>query len=158
MRHCLARLRWARYGEFIFTQSRRERRAMLDPERLNNITGIILHESIRIHREIGPGILESVYEAVLAKRLSQRGLLVQRQRIVPLVIDGEDFGEAFRIDLFVENCIVVELKSVEQLHPVHFKKTQTYLRLLGLPLGLLINFGEPTLKEGYHRIVNGLKE
>lgn len=82
---------------------------MLETKRLNSITGIILHESIRVHREIGPGVLESVYEAVLARRLRQRGLLVERQRIVPLVIDGEDFGEVFRIDLFVENAIVVEL-------------------------------------------------
>ncbi len=131
---------------------------MHDAERLNKITGVILHESIRVHREIGPGVLESVYEAVLAKRLRARGLTVERQRVVPLTIDDEDFGEVFRLDLFVENVIVVELKSVEELHPIHFKKTLTYLRLLKLPLGLLINFGEPILKAGYHRIANGLHE
>jgi iron complex transport system substrate-binding protein len=83
---------------------------------------------------------------------------VERQKVVPLTIDGEDFGEVFRLDLFVEGRIVVELKSVEELHPVHFKQTLTYLRLLRLPLGLLINFGETTLKEGFHRIANGLRE
>jgi len=126
--------------------------------KLNELTGIILDESIKVHRDIGPSVLESVYEAVLAKRLRQRGLTVERQKTVPLTIDGEHFDEVFRIDLFVEGMVVVELKSVEVLHPVHFKKTLTYLRLLKLPLGLLINFGEPTLKQGYHRIANNLRE
>jgi GxxExxY protein len=126
--------------------------------KLNEVTGIILDESIKVHRDIGPSVLESVYEAVLAKRLRHRGLTVERQKTVPLIIDGEHFDEVFRIDLFVEGMVVVELKSVEVLHLVHFKKTLTYLRLLKLPLGLLINFGEPTLKQGYHRIANNLRE
>lgn len=125
---------------------------------INEISGIVLDECIRLHREIGPGVLESVYEAVLAKRLVQRGLIVERQKVVPLAIDGEQFGEVFRIDLLVNGSVVVELKSVEELHPVHFKQVLTYLRLLKLPLGLLINFGEPTLKEGYHRIANNLRD
>ena len=125
---------------------------------INRVTGIILNECIRVHREIGPGVLEPVYEAVLAKRLRQRGLDVARQKTVPLIIDGEEFEAVFRVDLFVENMIVIELKSVAELHPVHFKTTPTYLRLLELPLGLLINFGEPTLKEGYHRVANDFHE
>jgi iron complex transport system substrate-binding protein len=125
---------------------------------LNDITGIVLDESIRIHREIGPGVLENVYEVVLAKRLAQRGLAVQRQKHVPLVIDGETFSEVFRLDLLINDLVVVELKSVEELHRVHFKQVLTYLRLLKLPLGLLINFGEPTLKQGFHRIANNLPE
>lgn len=125
---------------------------------VNEISGIVLDESIRVHREIGPGVLESVYEAVLAKRLVQRGLAVERQKIIPLEIDGEAFGEVFRIDLLINGLVVVELKSVEDLHPVHFKQVLTYLRLLKLPLGLLINFGEPTLKQDYHRIANNLRE
>lgn len=130
----------------------------VDAMNLNEITGIILDGSIRVHREIGPRVLRSVNEVILAKRLRQRGLSVERQKVVPLTIDGEDFGEVFRLDLFVEGRIVVELKSVEELHPVHFKQILTYLRLLRLPLGLLINFGETTLKEGFHRIANGLRE
>lgn len=125
---------------------------------VNEISGVVLDESIRLHREVGPGVLESVYEAVLAKRLERRGLFVERQKVVPLAIDGEQFGEVFRIDLLVNRSVVVELKSVEELHPVHFKQVLTYLRLLKLPLGLLINFGEPTLKEGFHRIANNLRE
>lgn len=125
---------------------------------INRVTGIILDECIRLHREIGPGVLESVYEVVLAKRLRHRGLVVERQKVVPLTIDGEVFGEVFRIDLFVDNSVLVELKSVEELRPVHFKQTLTYLRLLQLPLGLLVNFGEPTLKQGFHRIANDLRE
>lgn len=78
---------------------------------LNIITGIIIEESIRIHREVGPGLLESVYEAVLAKRLVLRGLIVQRQAAVPIVIDGEEFGEGFRLDLLVNDQVIVELKS-----------------------------------------------
>ena len=126
--------------------------------KVNEISGIALDEAIRLHREIGPGVLESVYEAVLAKRLDRRGLVVERQKIVPLTIDGEDFGEVFRVDLLVNKLVVVELKSVEELHPVHFKQVLTYLRLLGLPLGLLINFGGPILKQGFHRIANNLTE
>jgi GxxExxY protein len=125
---------------------------------INRVTGIILDESIRVHREIGPGVLESVYEVGLAKRLRDRGLAVERQKVVPLTIDGEVFGEVFRIDLFVDNVVVIELKSVEELRPVHFKQTLTYLRLLRLPLGLLINFGEPTLKQGFLRVANNLRE
>lgn len=125
---------------------------------INRVTGIILDECIRLHREIGPGVLESVYEVVLAKRLRDRGLVVERQKVVPLAIDGEVFGEVFRIDLFVDNIVLVELKSVEELRPVHFKQTLTYLRLLHLPLGLLVNFGEPTLKQGFHRVANNLRE
>jgi GxxExxY protein len=125
---------------------------------VNEISGIVLDEAIRLHREIGPGVLESVYEAILAKRLVQRGFVVERQKVVPLEIAGEVFGEVFRIDLLINGLVVVELKSVEDLHPVHFKQVLTYLRLLKLPLGLLINFGEPTLMQGFHRIANNLRE
>jgi iron complex transport system substrate-binding protein len=126
--------------------------------RINEVTGIILNEAIRVHRELGPGLLESVYEAVLAKRLQQRGLSVDRQKPITITIDGEVYGEAFRIDLLVDGIVIVELKSVETLHPVHFKQVKTCLRPTNLQLGLLINFGEETLKQGYHRIVNNLRE
>lgn len=121
---------------------------------LNTITGIIIEESIRIHREVGPGLLESVYESVLAKRLQDRGLKVERQVAVPIVIDGESYGEGFRLDLLVEGSVIVELKSVLEMPPVHFKQVQTYLRLKDLRIGLLINFGAETLVEGLHRIAN----
>lgn len=131
---------------------------MHNPAEINRITGIILHESIRVHNELGPGLLESTYEAVLAKRLRDRGLKVERQRPMPLVLDGEDFGEAYRLDLFVNDMVVVDLKAVEQMHPVSFRQVRSYLRLLELPIGLLINFGDVTLMDGYHRIANNFIE
>lgn len=128
-----------------------------NPMEVNRITGIIIEESIEIHRELGPGLLESVYEAVLARRLAKRGLTVRRQVPVPLIYEGETYEEAFRIDLLVAERIVVELKSVELMPPVAFKKTKTYLSLMGLEVGLLINFGEAVLKDGLHRVVNNYK-
>lgn len=107
-----------------------------------------------LHCEVGPGLLESVYETVLAKRLIERGFHVERQKAIPIVVDGLDFAEGFKADLLVEERLLVELKSVERLASVHGKQVLTYLRLLKLPLGLLINFGGATLKEGIRRIVN----
>ncbi len=125
---------------------------------LNEITGIVIQECIKLHKQVGPGLLESVYEAVLAKRLTDRGLKVRRQVQVPIVIDGEFFQEGFRLDLLVEDAVIVELKSVQELVPVHFKQVQTHLRLMDLRIGLLINFGAETLVEGLHRIANNYIE
>jgi GxxExxY protein len=123
---------------------------------LDDITGAIIDEAIKIHKELGPGLLESVYEVVLARALERRGLRVERQKPVRFEYDGMIFEEGFRVDLLVEDMVVVELKSIETLHPVHGKQLLTYLRLMNLPVGLLINFGESTLKEGLHRVVNNL--
>lgn len=123
---------------------------------LNEITGAIVDTSLKIHRELGPGLLESVYEMVLAHALERRGLPVERQKVIRFEYDGLVFDEGLRLDLLVDGCVVVELKSVERLAPVHHKQVLTYLRLLQLPVGLLINFGGATLKEGLHRIVNQL--
>ena len=111
-----------------------------------------------VHRQIGPGLMESVYEAVLARKLSNAGLQVQRQAPVKITIDGMTFDEGFKADLLINGMVIVELKSVEQLHRVHSKQLLTYLRLTGSRLGLLINFGEEYLKNGFKRIVNGLPE
>jgi iron complex transport system substrate-binding protein len=123
---------------------------------LDTITGLVIEESIRIHRELGPGLLESVYEVVLARALQRRGLQVERQKVVRFEYDGMVFDEGLKVDLLVEGCVVVELKSVERLAPVHAKQTLTYIRLMNLRVGLLINFGGETLKEGLKRIVNQL--
>jgi GxxExxY protein len=123
---------------------------------LDDITGAIVDASVRIHRELGPGLLEGVYEVVLARALERRGLQVVRQRVVRIEYDGMVFEEGFRADLVVEDRVVVELKSVERLAAVHSKQLLTYLRLMHLPVGLLINFGAVTLKEGLHRVVNAL--
>ncbi len=114
----------------------------------------VVDAAFHLHRDLGPGLLESVYEVVLSRMLEKRGLRVERQRAVAFDFDGMHFDEGLRVDLLVESCLVVELKSVETLAPVHAKQLLTYLRLLGLPVGLLINFGAPTFKEGIKRIVN----
>lgn len=123
---------------------------------LDEVTGAIVDSALQIHRKLGPGLLESVYEAVLARDLSRRGITVEKQKCVSFEFEELKFEDAFRLDLLVDNRVIVEIKSVESLHPVHSKQVLTYLRCLGLPIGLLINFGAPTLKQGLRRIVNGL--
>jgi iron complex transport system substrate-binding protein len=123
---------------------------------LDEITGAIVDAALKIHREIGPGLLESVYEAVLARALAKRGFEVERQKVIRFEYDGMVFEEGFRADLIVEGRVIVELKSVERLAPVHSKQVLTYLRLTNRSVGLLINFGAATLKEGLRRIVNNL--
>ena len=123
---------------------------------LDDITGAVVDASVKIHMDLGPGLLESVYESVLARALQRRGLSVERQKAIRFEYDGMTFEDGFRMDLLVEGRVVVELKSVETLAPVHSKQVLTYLRLMQLPVGLLINFGAATLKEGLHRIVNHL--
>jgi iron complex transport system substrate-binding protein len=123
---------------------------------LDDITGAIVDAALKIHMELGPGLLESVYEAVLARALERRGFRVERQKIIRFEYDGMVFEEGFRTDLLVEGRVIVELKSVEKLAPVHSKQVLTYLRLMNLPVGLLINFGAAMFKEGLHRIVNNL--
>ena len=127
-----------------------------DAEGLDGITGAVIDASIKIHRELGLGLLESVYEVVLARDLARRGFSVERQKTVAFDYDGMHFEEGLRIDLLVNGCVVIELKSVEKLSPVHGKQLLTYLRLMKLPVGLLINFGASTLKEGLQRVVNNL--
>lgn len=122
--------------------------------RINDITGAIVDAALQIHRDMGPGLLESVYEAVLAKKLESRGMKVERQKTLRFVYDGMSFDEGFRMDLLVEDQVIVELKSVEQTAPVHKKQLLTYLKLAGKPVGLLINFGAATLKEGVTRVIN----
>lgn len=121
----------------------------------DELTGIIVDTAFHIHQGLGPGLLESVYEQVLAAALQRSGLKVERQRPVSFTYDEMVFEDGFRVDLLVDECVVVELKSVENLAPVHSKQVLTYLRLMRLPVGLLINFGAGTFKEGMHRIVNG---
>ncbi len=124
--------------------------------RLDEITEIIIGCAIAIHRKIGPGVLESVYEVLLAHYLVMNGLKVQRQYAVPICIDGLEFDEGFRVDLLVEELVPVELKSIHQLNAAHSKVVLAHLKLMQLPLGLLINFGQETLIAGLKRIVNDL--
>lgn len=131
--------------------SREDAKARRDVE---EVAAIVVDAALQLHRDLGPGLLESVYEAVLAKILEQRGLLVERQKPVSIQYQGISLDEGFRLDLLVDGQLIVELKSVENIHPVHPKQLLTYLRLMNLPLGLLINFGAPLLKNGLQRVVN----
>ena len=126
--------------------------------KIEEIATTVVDTAFHLHSDLGPGLLETVYEAVLEKMLSDRGLVVERQKPVPIEFAGITFEEGFRADLVVENCLVVELKSVEKFAPVHGKQLLTYLRLMHLSLGLLINFGAPTFKAGVRRVVNNHKE
>ena len=121
---------------------------------INDITSIIIEESIYIHRELGPGLLESVYEEVLYYRLRKRGLEVTPQQGIPVVFEEVKMEIGFRADLIVEDKVIVELKSLEIVPPVHFKKLITYLKLTKLTVALMINFHEVLLKNGIKRIVN----
>ena len=123
-------------------------------DRINQLTRIVIDEAIAIHRELGPGLFESVYEAILAGRLEKRGLSVERQVIVPVTFDGQVFDAAFKIDILVEGCLVLEIKAVENGSKAHAKQLLTYLRLLRQPLGLLLNFSFETMKEGIRRMAN----
>jgi GxxExxY protein len=130
-------------------------KARRDKEELSRI---VVDCAFRMHVEIGPGLLESVYEAVLDKLLQEKGLKVRRQQTIPIEVMGLSINEGFRADLIVEDLLLVELKSIEKFAPVHSKQVLTYLRLLNLPLGLLLNFGAATFKEGCKRIVNGQQD
>lgn len=124
----------------------------------NEIGKTVVDAAVAVHRALGPGLLESVYEAVLAAELRERGLRVERQIAVPIEYRGSQFEEGFRADLMVEGKVLVELKSVEKLTHVHKKQLLTYLRLSGRKLGFLLNFGEAMIKDGIVRTVNGLEE
>jgi iron complex transport system substrate-binding protein len=121
---------------------------------IEEISGDVLDVALRLHRQLGPGLLESVYEAVLAAKLAAMGYDVARQCPIDIEFEGLRFDAAFRIDLLVDKRLLVEIKSVEQLHAAHAKQLLTYLRLTHQPVGLLINFGGATLKEGVRRLVN----
>ena len=121
---------------------------------VEEVSAIVVDCGYRLHVEAGPGLLETVYEVVLARMLEERGLRARRQVSVPIELMGMKFDEGFRADLIVDDLLLVELKSVENLSPVHAKQVLTYLRLLKLPVGLLVNFGAPTFKEGIKRIAN----
>ncbi|HMO75024.1 MAG TPA: GxxExxY protein [Sphingopyxis sp.] len=121
------------------------------------VSGDVLDLSLRIHRDLGPGLLESVYETILAKKLVHMGYKVDRQKPIDIIFEDMRFDAAFRIDLLVDGRLLVEIKSVEQLNAAHGKQLLTYLRLTAQAVGLLINFGGATLKEGVRRIVNDHK-
>ncbi|HWJ26091.1 MAG TPA: GxxExxY protein [Flavisolibacter sp.] len=121
---------------------------------VNKLTGIILDSCIRIHSKIGPGCFEKVYEETLYYELNKSGIEVKRQLLMPIEYKELFIKDAYRIDLLVENKLVLEIKSVERLTPVHFKQVRTYLRLLNLKNGLLLNFNVDWMKDGFNRVFN----
>jgi len=124
----------------------------------NELGTIVVDSAVSVHRELGPGLLETAYEVCLAHELQGRGLTLDRQVPVPIEYKGIRFDEGFRADIIVEGKVILELKSVERTTAVHKKQVQTYLRLTGYKLGYLLNFGETLMKDGITRLVNRLEE
>ena len=124
----------------------------------NEIGKIVVDSAVRLHMALGPGLLETVYEVLLTHQLQKSGLKVRRQAPIPIEFDGIHFDEGFRADLVVENKVIVELKSVESISKAHKKQVLTYLKLSGMKLGFLLNFGEAVMKDGIERIINGIIE
>jgi len=124
----------------------------------NEISKVVVDAALKVHRALGPGLLESVYEVVLAHELRSRGIHVQRQVAIPVRYENIQFDEGFRADLVVEQKVIVEIKSVEMAKRVHKKQVLTYLRLADIRLGLLVNFGAELIRDGITRLVNGLEE
>ena len=125
---------------------------------IEEIASIAIDSGFHLHKELGPGVLESVYEALLAERLRKRGLIVERQKALPIIFDGVALSEGFRVDILVDGQLIIEVKSVERLSPLHSKQLLTYIRLAKQPVGLLMNFGGETFREGLRRVVNGSVE
>ncbi len=125
---------------------------------IEELARLAVDAGLKLHKQLGPGLLESVYEALLAERLRRSGLLVERQKILPILFDGIALAEGFRVDLLVGGKLIIEIKSIERLAPVHSKQLLTYIRLANQPVGLLMNFGGDTFREGLRRIVNGAAE
>ena len=122
----------------------------------NEIGDIIIDTAVNLHINLGSGLLESVYEIILMKLLVKKGLSVQRQVSIPIEYEGEHFDEGFRVDLFIEGKVIIELKSVEKVTEAHKKQLLTYLKLTNTKLGYILNFGAGLMKDGIIRIVNGL--
>lgn len=131
---------------------------MVRAKRLDEITGQIVDAAIQVHRALGPGLLESAYEACLVSELVQRGFLVERQKDVPVVYRDTQIDCGYRLDLLVEGQVIVEVKAVDKLAPIHDAQVITYLRLSGMKVGLLVNFNVPLLKDGLRRLVNDYPE
>jgi GxxExxY protein len=121
---------------------------------LNKLTGIVVDSCIKIHTAIGPGCFERVYEEALYYELAARDLQIWRQMLMPIRYEGLEIPDAYKIDLMIEKCLIIEIKSVERLAPVHFKQVMTYLKLADLKNGILLNFNVEWMKDGIHRVFN----
>jgi GxxExxY protein len=138
---------------FLPQRTQRTQRNTVD---INKISGMIVDAAMRVHSKLGPGLLESTYEACLAYELRKRGLSVRRQVALPIVYDGIQLDDGYRIDLLVEESVIVDLKAITKVHPVHDAQVLSYLKLSGHKLGLMINFHVLHLKDGIKRFVNDI--
>ena len=125
---------------------------------VEELSAIAVDCGLKVHRELGPGMLESAYEAVLAHILSKRGLFVERQKVIPIIYDGITVEQGFRADMIIENKLLIELKTVERLSPLHARQVTTYLKFTGLSVGLLMNFSSEKFTDGLKRLVNNHRE
>ncbi len=140
----------------FFAPLREKTRLKPKPMHENNISKIIVDVCFQIHKELGPGLLESIYEEILYQELKNEGMFVERQKSLPVIWRGKSLNLVYRTDLIVERKVIIEIKSVQEIHHVHPKQLLTYLKLSNLKLGLLINFNSPLMKTGITRIVNNL--
>lgn len=124
------------------------------PKGINELTGDVLHLCIKIHSTLWPGLLESVYENVLKYELENLGYTVHQQKSIPVIYDDIKFEDGFRADLVVQDMLIIELKSIENLLPIHFKRLHTYLKLANLKDGILVNFNANLIKDAFHRLFN----
>jgi len=124
----------------------------------NEIGSLVVDTAINLHKNLGSGLLESVYEVVLAKLLAKKGLPIQRQVSIPIIFEDEHFDEGFRVDLFIDGKVIIEIKSVEKIIDAHKKQLLTYLKLTNTKLGFILNFGAGLMKDGIVRIVNGITD
>jgi GxxExxY protein len=123
----------------------------------NDISKVIVNAAIEVHRTLGgPGLLESIYQEALSWELAAQGMQVEREKIIPIMYKGQTLGTPLRLDLLVNQIVIVECKATSDYHPIYETQVLTYLRLTGLKLGMVINFGEKLVKDGIHRVVNGL--
>ena len=125
---------------------------------IEHIGRVVLNSAFKVHKALGPGLLESTYEACLVHELKKAGMRVEQQKILPIIYDGVELEAGYRLDIFVENSVVVELKAIERIKDVHMAQTLGYLKLSGCSLGYILNFNVCKMKQGIKRIVNGLIE
>ena len=127
---------------------------MLERSRIEALIQLSFDHGMAIHQAVGPGLLESVYERVLADRLRTQGIKVDRQMPINIVVEGVTYPDAFRYDLLLDDILIIEIKSIERLGPIHHKQTLTYIRLMNLPFGLVLNFGTAMFRHGMRRVIN----
>lgn len=125
---------------------------------VEELSAVAVDCGLQVHRDLGPGMLESAYKAVLAHILSKRGLFVERQKVIPIIYDGFIVEQGFRADIIIENKLLIELKTVERLSPLHARQVTTYLKFTGLSVGLLMNFSSEKFTDGLKRLVNNHRE